>query len=221
MGQLRVWDVTTTDECRRVTGRGPYGTRWIDVNKGDDLRPEYRSRLVVQETRGNSTIAKGDVAAVFAATPPLECLRLVCSLVMSGDPSWVIRFLDISRAHPHCETHRNIYIRLPQEDPSSGNPDTCGKLRMALYGTRDAGQNFELKVHEVVTGAGCIQGVFSPCVYRHPVRKLFFFHHGDDFVVAGPRDESVWLVLRLGETFIVKDRGVLGGESGASRRSGS
>jgi hypothetical protein len=90
---------------------------------------------------------------------------------------------------------------------------------MALYGTRDAGQNLELKVHEVVTGAGCIQGVFSPCVYRHPVRISFS-------TIA--RLRGSWIagrislpVLRLGETFIVKDRGVLGGEPGASRRSDS
>ena len=123
MATLNVWDVVSVDECWAETGRAPIGTRWIDQNKGDDVRPDYRSRLVVQETRASGTIAAGDIAATFAATPPLEALRLLVSQVMTGDPGSeiVLRFLDISRAHPHCPIHRKVYIRLPQEDPSSGD----------------------------------------------------------------------------------------------------
>ena len=64
---------------------------------------------------------------------------------MAGDPGSeiVLRFLDSSRANPHCPSHRKVYTRLPQEDPSSGDRAMCGRLNMALYGTRDAGQNFE------------------------------------------------------------------------------
>ena len=120
----------------------------MDTDKGDEQRPDVRCRLVIQETRSSSTIAKG---ATFAATPPLECLRIVCSLVMSTptDKDHVIRFLDISRAHPHCRIRRLVYIRLPEEDPRSVDKDLCGRLNMALYGTRDAGQNFEFEVMEV------------------------------------------------------------------------
>ena len=32
------------EECRRVTGRNPLGVRWVDVNKEDELNPNYRSR---------------------------------------------------------------------------------------------------------------------------------------------------------------------------------
>ena len=36
-------------ECWAITGKDPIGTRWVDINKGDELQPEYRSRLVAQE----------------------------------------------------------------------------------------------------------------------------------------------------------------------------
>ena len=68
---------------------------------------------------------------------------------------------------------------------------------MALYGTRDAGQNFEFEVKEVVTGEGCEQGISSVCVYKVIDRELYFFHHGDDFVAGGPEEESEWLVKAL------------------------
>ena len=43
-------------DAMRHMGRAPYGTRWLEHNKGDPCKPEYRSRLVVQETRRTSTI---------------------------------------------------------------------------------------------------------------------------------------------------------------------
>jgi hypothetical protein len=173
----------------------------------------------VQETRRRSTIAAGDIGAVFAAAPPLECLRIVCSLVMSSDPSqkWVIRFLDISRAHPSCKIHRKVFIVLPPEDPRSQEEGICGLLEMALCGTRDAGQNFEMTVAETCEKAECDRGVFCVCVYSHRGRQLFFFHHGDDFVLGGPRESSEWMRQELSTVFIIKDRGVLGPEPGDKR----
>ena len=47
--------------------------RWLDVNKGDDASPNYRSRLAAREVR------KAWEASVFAPTPPLEALRSVLS----------------------------------------------------------------------------------------------------------------------------------------------
>ena len=36
-----VYVKVSEEECWRVTGKGPIGTRWVDINKGDDDRPEY------------------------------------------------------------------------------------------------------------------------------------------------------------------------------------
>merc|ERR1711994_439318 len=35
----RVYGYATIEECRKVTGREPVDTRWIDTNKGDEGRP--------------------------------------------------------------------------------------------------------------------------------------------------------------------------------------
>ena len=53
-------------ECYDRTGKPPIGTKWVDVNKGDAIHPEYRSRLVAQEINTNMR------EDLFAATPPLE-----------------------------------------------------------------------------------------------------------------------------------------------------
>ena len=37
------------EECYSKTGKAPIGVKWVDINKGDAVHPEYRSRLVAQE----------------------------------------------------------------------------------------------------------------------------------------------------------------------------
>ena len=54
--ELKVLDDSDRDACMAGTGRPPIPTDGVDINKGDSLRPNYRSRLVCQETRGRSTI---------------------------------------------------------------------------------------------------------------------------------------------------------------------
>ena len=39
-----VWELRPVSECRRATGKPPVTVRWVDVNKGDDLNPNVRSR---------------------------------------------------------------------------------------------------------------------------------------------------------------------------------
>ena len=64
------------------------------------------------------------------------------------DNDIVIGFLDISRAHPHVEMKRELYTELPPEHLEYSRRKV-GRLCRHLYGVRDAGQNFELKVKEV------------------------------------------------------------------------
>ena len=59
------------EECYQVTGKGPLGIRWIDINKGDDEYEEYRSRLVAKEIKHDK---RDDL---FAATPPLEAIKIL------------------------------------------------------------------------------------------------------------------------------------------------
>ena len=65
-----------------MTGKAPIGTRWIDINKGDEKAPEYRSRLVAQE------IKRDKREDLFAATPPLEAKKILFSLAVTEGIGW-------------------------------------------------------------------------------------------------------------------------------------
>ena len=52
MEELKVLEDSDRDTCMAETGRPPIPADRVDINKGDSLRPNYRSRLVCPETRG-------------------------------------------------------------------------------------------------------------------------------------------------------------------------
>ena len=84
-------------------------TRWIDINKGDSVRKNYRSRLVGKEFK---TYADD---SLYASTPPLEALRLIMSRAATDDGT--VRELmvnDVARAYFHAKCTRDIYIELPE-----------------------------------------------------------------------------------------------------------
>ena len=75
-----VWDMRRVQEAWSKTGRPPINVRWVEVNKGDDEHPNYRSRLVAREIR----MAGED--SISAPTPTLESLRRVLSYAVTDVP---------------------------------------------------------------------------------------------------------------------------------------
>ena len=78
-----------------ANGHKIISTRWLDVNKGDQAKPDYRARLVGREIDTETRLD------LFGDTPPLESLRVICSLSASHqdreDP-FVILSVDVKRA---------------------------------------------------------------------------------------------------------------------------
>ena len=98
----KVYVKVRIEECLRKTGKKPIGSRWVDINKGDESDPEYRSRLVAKE------IKKDNSQDLFAATPPLEAKKLLMSLAMTEGVGFErgkekagmkIDFIDVRRAY--------------------------------------------------------------------------------------------------------------------------
>merc|ERR1711884_819928 len=113
------------------------GVRWVDVNKEDELNPNYRSRLVAKE------INTKNMPEMYAATPPLEALRAVISCAVNrdlGDMKDLFKIIvtDVSRAFFYAKAIRPVYVKLAPEDCLPGEEGLCGKLQHSMYGTRDA-----------------------------------------------------------------------------------
>ena len=94
----RVWEEADVQECWDKKGRGPIGVRWVDVDKGFGV---HRSRLVAKDFKPRSKI--NDKEGLFAATPPLELVKMIIVKAARGDVKKKgvrkVMFLDISKAH--------------------------------------------------------------------------------------------------------------------------
>ena len=100
-------------------------TRWIDINKGDDENPVYRSRLVGKEFNNEA------MDGIFAGTPPLEALRYVvheAAIIRKRQNTHtkITKINDVSRAllqDSNCQ-HSHFLSRQRSQDvsPIYGRP---------------------------------------------------------------------------------------------------
>ena len=88
---MGVYEKVDVAESWSETGKAPIAVRWVDINKGDSVNPNYRSRLVAKEFN------TGPCPELYAATPPSECLRLMLSKV-AGNEGTSLMYADVSRA---------------------------------------------------------------------------------------------------------------------------
>ena len=194
-------------------------TRWIDVNKGDEKNPLYRSRFVAKEFNDC------EAAGMFAATPPLEALKILisdASTIRRGEDysEKVLMINDVARAFFEAPVRRDICIELPAEDytEEDGEQDMVGHLVQSLYGTRDAAANFQHEVKKIMTAIGFEQGKYNVSTYFHKKKNLKTLVHGDDFVTTGKRVDVAWLREKLAGRFEIKTT-VVGMGTGEAREA--
>ena len=100
------------------------GTRLVDTNKGDAESQNCPSGLV----------GAGRDDSLYAATPPLEALRVLLGHALTRCPSDVSRWRgiminDVRRANFYAKATRHKHIGIPSEDADAG-PDVLGKLEL-------------------------------------------------------------------------------------------
>lgn len=197
-----VYEYASIADCIRVTGRRPLGLKWIDTNKGGPDAPLVRSRLVCTEVR------RPGLEPIFAATPPLDTLR--ASLVKAAS-RWgrtgkdlKIQLIDVSRAHFYAQSVRDVYVRLPAEDPRHGEAGLCGKLVRTMYGTLDAAEQWARHYTEVLEAAGFTCGASNPCHFWHESRDIWMLVHGDDFLTISEQDDQDFVYEVLNGKYEIK-----------------
>ena len=149
---------------------------------------------------------------LFAGTPPLEALKMMISIVASNhDQHYKLMHIDVSRAYFHAPVTRDIYVSIPAEDWEKGDDRKCAKLRLSMYGTRDAASKWERRYTQVLKAAGFKQGAASGCAFYHYKRRLSLSVHGDDFTIAGREGDLEWLRCLMAKEFKIK-ASILGGD---------
>ena len=205
-----VWIKVDKRHARARSGRPPISVRWVDVNKGDEQNPNYRSRLVARQLK----VMDKSGQSYFAPAPPLEALRTVLSMATTriGDhqPIWdpkspqrtQVSFVDVSRAYFNAKIDPDqppVYVDLPQEDPEHSH--MCAQLLRHMYGTRSAADGWQEQYSTMLIRLGFTQGDACPNVFRNNDRKIVCSVHGDDFTSSGPADALDWFEQAIGEVY--------------------
>lgn len=149
----------------------------MSCNKGDAANQDIRCRLVCPEVKTYQS-------EFYAATPPLEALRLILSLA-ADNPELEVSLVDISRAYLNAEIGREVYVELPQE--AGADRSQVGLLKKCLYGTRDAAQGWERTYQRALGKIGARRGKSSSCIFHYARLQVSVVAHGDDFFSVGSR----------------------------------
>ena len=104
----------------------------------------------------------------------MEALGIISSHAATypeSGPERVIMINDVQRAYFYAEIQRDVCIELPREDPMHGT-GLVGKLKLCLYGTRDAAKGWQetLSAHLISIGFARDRG--HPCVFWHPEKQI-------------------------------------------------
>ena len=198
--KMRVYEKCPRSEAKKL-GKKVITTRWIDTNKGDKAKPDYRSRLVGREIK---TDARLDL---FAATPPLETFKYLiarCAMGQSRRNPLRIATIDIKRAYFYAPCIREVFIEIPREDFEPGDEGMVAKLRLSLYGTRDVAQNWTAAYTSHLVKLGFNVGRSSPCNFYHSSKEICLTVHGDDFLVVAPQESLEWLRTKMEAQYAIK-----------------
>ena len=188
------------ERSRLPAGTRIVGTRWVDTNKGTAEKPKVRSRLVCQEF--NLTGAPS--GELCAPTPPLGATRYLISALASrgvrGPGNHRVMFLDFKRAFLYGDCERDVYIKVPSEDLDCVEGVHVGKLRKAMYGTRDAPAVWQKLVRKTLVDLGFQPSRTSACVYFHRELQICIVAHVEDFLCTGPKVQLLGLRDQLQRT---------------------
>ena len=195
---------------KKETGGKVIDVRWIDTNKGDSKDPDMRSILVGTEFN------QGRDDTLYASTPPLEALKAVLSYAATnnheGGRRREVMINDVRRAYFYAKTKRDVYIRLPAEDPDA-RPGLLGKLNLCLYGTRDAAKGWQETLSAHLEENGFVRGRGFPSLLHHPSRKIMTLVHGDDYFSSGDSESLEWMKGILEKAYEIKTQ-IVGQGSG-------
>ena len=208
-----VWVKVPRQRAFDRTGRPPISVRCVDINKGDDVEPNVRSRLVARQMKALDSSG----TSYFAPAPPLEALRTILSLAMTRvkahQPIWdpcspkrqQISGLDVVRAYFNAKIDREnapSFVDLPAEDPDKGR--LCGELLRHMYGTRPAADGWQEEYSTCLVRLGFVQGKSSANVFHHRQRRIALSVHGDDLTATGPKDALDWYEAAISSEYEVK-----------------
>ena len=101
------------------------------------------------------------------------------------------------------QSSREIYTELPAEDPLAEGK-YVGRLKKALYGTREAPQVRQKELGSTMKDLGFKDSRLHPGVFYHWGRDIALASHVDDLPIGGTSEDLVWVRKSIEQKYDIK-----------------
>ena len=138
----------------------------------------------------------------------LKSIRILLSIVAHYD--YEIWQMDVKNAFLNANLEEEIYMMQPEGFIAKNQEHMVCKLKMSIYGPKQASRSSNIKFDQVIKLFGFEQNIDEPCVYNRHQDKvvIFLVLYVDDILFIG-NDVGVMSLVKiwLASQFDMKDIG--------------
>jgi hypothetical protein len=188
-------------------GRKAIGCKWVFKlkKKADGSIDRYKARLVAKGYAQKEGI---DYTETFAPVARFSAIRALLSLTAYYD--FELHQMDVRTAFLNGDLDHEIYMTQPEGFVALGQEHLVCKLRKSLYGLKQAGRSWNVKIDETLRGLGFKALKSDSCVYVYAKRRVVVFIalYVDDLLLASNSMPALTrLKADLAQQFSMKDLG--------------
>ena len=186
--------------------RKAIGCHWVFRIKhnADGSVERYKGRVVA---KGFSQRPGFDYTETFAPTAKWDSIRLILAIAALEDLE--LESVDISSAFLNGDLDAEVYMKQPEGFEQHG-PDWVCKLVKAIYGLKQAGRMWHIKLDKVFKEMGFsrIQSDHSIWIWRKGDTRIIIPVFVDDMTIAAKSTSSIqWVKTELAKRFKLHDLG--------------
>lgn len=194
----KTWTIVDLPENRKAIK-----AKWVFKTKTDDSGTivRYKARLVA---KGCSQKHGIDYGETFSPVVRYTSIRFLIALAV--EHGLKIHQMDAITAFLQGDLDETIYMEQP-EKYSDGTKRVC-KLNRAIYGLKQAGRQWNIKLDAALRTFGLNKSRLDPCIYYTGDLNLFVAIYVDDFLLFYETEKRLEeLKMFLTKTFKMKDIG--------------
>lgn len=177
--------------------------KWVFKRKrnenGEILK--YKARLVA---KGCSQRYGIDYMETYSPVVRYTSIRFL--IAMAVNEEYKIHQMDVITAYLQGDLDEEIYMEQP-EGYNDGSTKAC-KLQKSVYGLKQAGRQWNIKLNSKLLFFGLIRSKTDPCIYYSKDMKLVIAIYVDDFLIFYKNSKELEKLKKfLNTEFMMKDLG--------------
>lgn len=184
-------------------GRKAIKSKWVFKIKSNDEGEviRYKARLVAKGCAQRYGI---DYTETFSPVVRYNSIRYLLAFAVQHDLH--IHQMDAVTAFLQGDLDEDIFMEQPEEY-QDGTDKVC-KLNRSIYGLKQAGRQWNLKLDNALRKFGLHKSQMDPCIYFSSDKGILIAIYVDDFLLFY-RDETKLIEMKkyLNQSFKMKDMG--------------